>query len=72
MVLTGEAPRRFSQKPVTSLPQEFIAEEWSDYVLRVLERATQTNPAKRHQTVDEFWVDLRDAVMAGTRPLRRT
>ena len=71
MVLTGEAPRRFSQKPITSLPQEFVAEEWSDYVLRVLERATQTNPSKRHQTVDEFWVDLRDAVMAGTRPLRR-
>ena len=71
MVLTGESPRRFSQKPITSLPQEFIAEEWADYVLRVLERATQTNPAKRHQTVDEFWIDLRDAVMAGTRPLRR-
>ncbi|HWS88429.1 MAG TPA: serine/threonine protein kinase [Pyrinomonadaceae bacterium] len=71
MVLTGEAPRRFSQKPITSLPQQFIPEDWSDYVLRVLERATQTNPAKRHQTVDEFWLDLRDAVMTGTRPLRR-
>ena len=71
MVLTGEAPRRYSQKPITNLPQEFLAEEWSDYVLRILERATQTNPAKRHQTVEEFWRELRDATMAMTRPLRR-
>src|SRR5918992_4967763 len=71
MVLTGEAPRRFSQKPITQLPQEFVAEEWANYVLRVLERATQTNPLKRHQTVEEFWRELRDATMAQTRPLRR-
>ena len=71
MVLTGEAPRRFSQKPLTQLPQEFAAEVWANYVLRVLERATQTNPLKRHQTVEEFWRELRDATMAQTRPLRR-
>jgi serine/threonine protein kinase len=71
MVLTGEAPRRFSQKPITQLPQEFAAEQWSQYVLRVLERATQTNPTRRHQTVEEFWRELRDATMAQTRPLRR-
>ncbi|HEX8294637.1 MAG TPA: serine/threonine protein kinase [Pyrinomonadaceae bacterium] len=71
MVLTGEAPRRFSQKPITQLPQEFAAEGWANYVLRVLERATQTNPARRHQTVEEFWRELRDATMAQTLPLRR-
>jgi hypothetical protein len=71
MVLTGEAPRRFSQKPITQLPQEFAAEGWSQYVLRVLERATQTNALKRQQTVEEFWQELRDATMAQTRPLRR-
>src|ERR671916_3021095 len=71
MVLTGEAPRRFSQKPITQLPQEFAAEGWSQYVLRVLERATQINPLRRHQTVEEFWRELRDATMAQTRPLRR-
>jgi serine/threonine protein kinase len=71
MVLTGEAPRRFSQKPITQLPQDFAAEGWSQYVLRVLQRATQTNPAKRHQTVEEFWRELRDATMAQTMPLRR-
>src|ERR687889_1502536 len=71
IVLTGEAPRRFSQKPITQLPQEFAAEQWANYVLRVLERATQTNPARRHQTVEEFWREIRDATMAQTRPLRR-
>lgn len=71
MVLTGEAPRRFSQKPLTQLPQEFASAEWAQYVLRVLERATQTNPTRRQQTVEEFWRELRDATMAQTRPLRR-
>ncbi|HEX8558701.1 MAG TPA: serine/threonine protein kinase [Pyrinomonadaceae bacterium] len=71
MVLTGEAPRRFSQKPITQLPQEFAAEQWAGYVLKVLQRATQTNPDRRHQTVEEFWREIRDATMAQTRPLRR-
>ncbi|HEX6182798.1 MAG TPA: serine/threonine protein kinase [Pyrinomonadaceae bacterium] len=71
MLLTGEAPRRFSQKPITQLPQEFAAEPWSSYVLKVLERATQINQERRHQTVEEFWREIRDATMAQTRPLRR-
>ncbi|HEX8284325.1 MAG TPA: serine/threonine protein kinase [Pyrinomonadaceae bacterium] len=71
MLLTGEAPRRFSQKPITQLPQDFVAEQWSSYVLKVLERATQINPERRHQTVEEFWREIRDATMAQTRPLRR-
>ena len=71
MLLTGEPPRRFSQKPVTQLPQDFAAEEWSRYVLKVLERATQTNPERRHQTVEEFWREIKDATMAQTRPLRQ-
>ncbi len=71
MLLTGEAPRRFSQKSITQLPQDFAAEPWAVYVLKVLERATQTRAERRHQTVDEFWRDIRDATMAQTRPLRR-
>ena len=71
MLLTGESPRRFSQRPVTSLPEGFADAEWSRYVLRVLERATQTNPEKRYQTVEEFWRDIKDATMAQTRPLNR-
>ncbi|MDT5159637.1 MAG: eukaryotic-like serine/threonine-protein kinase [Acidobacteriota bacterium] len=71
MLLTGEAPRRFSQKPITQLPQDFSGEDWSRYVLRVLERATQTNQDRRYQTVEEFWREIKDATMAQTRPLRR-
>src|SRR2546423_3584602 len=71
MILTGEAPRRFSQKQITSLPEEFSNNEWSRYVLGVLERATQSNQEKRHQTVEEFWREIKDATMAQTRPLRR-
>jgi serine/threonine protein kinase len=71
MLLTGEAPRRFSQKPITQFPQDFSGEDWSRYVLRVLERATQTNQDKRYQTVEEFWREIKDATMTQTRPLRR-
>ena len=71
MLLTGESPRRFSQRTVTSLPEEFADAVWSRYVLRVLERATQTNPERRYQSVEEFWRDIRDATMAQTRPLHR-
>jgi serine/threonine protein kinase len=71
MLLTGEAPRRFSQKPITQLPQDFSGEDWSRYVLKVLERATQTNASRRQQSVEEFWREIKDATMAQTRPLRR-
>jgi serine/threonine protein kinase len=70
MLLTGEAPRRFSRRPITELPDEFASHEWSSYVLRVLERATQNNPARRQQTVGEFWREIKDATMARTRLLR--
>ncbi|HEV7890702.1 MAG TPA: serine/threonine protein kinase [Pyrinomonadaceae bacterium] len=70
MLLTGEAPRRFSRRPLTELPAEFAAQEWSGYVLRVLERATQNNPERRQQSVEEFWREIKDATMARTRLLR--
>ncbi len=71
MLLTGEPPRRFSRRPITELPGEFAAQEWSAYVLRVLERATQSNPERRQQTVEEFWREIKDATMARTRTLRK-
>lgn len=66
MLLTGESPRRFSHKPVSSLPLHLSSEPWSDYVVRALERATQNNPSKRHQSVSEFWDDLQDASLPRT------
>jgi len=70
MLLTGEAPRRFSRKPVSTLPPALANEPWATPVLRVLERATSTNPEKRYQTVEEFWREMKDATLPQTRILR--
>ena len=69
MMLTGEAPRRFSLKPITELPPRFVAEPWGPFVLRVLRRATATNQAERYQTVREYWDELRDAALPQTQLL---
>ncbi len=69
MVLTGEAPRRFSQQPIAELPAHIASEPWAAFVLRVLRRSTETNPAKRYQRVPEFWDELHDAAMPQTRLL---
>jgi hypothetical protein len=37
--------------------------------LRVLEKATQTQPENRYQTVQEFWDDLAEATLPPTQPL---
>jgi hypothetical protein len=38
-------------------------------LLRVLERATQTRPLDRYQTVQDFWNDFSDAALPATQPL---
>lgn len=68
-MLTGEAPRRFSQKPITELPSNIAARPWASFVARVLRRATEHEPGRRYQTVAEFWEELSDALMAKTRLL---
>ena len=69
MILTGEAPRRFSQKPITELPAHVASEPWASFVARVLRRATENDPRKRYQTVEEFWSELSDALMPKTQLL---
>jgi len=69
MLLTGEAPRRFSQRPITELPEHLADAPWASFVLRVLRRGTETNPAKRYQNVREFWNELSDALMPKTQLL---
>src|SRR5918998_1099148 len=69
MLLTGEAPRRFSQKHIDSLPPTLFAQPWAQYVLRVLERATQPDPRRRIQTVEEFWREIKDAALPRTQRL---
>ncbi|HEX8141711.1 MAG TPA: serine/threonine protein kinase [Pyrinomonadaceae bacterium] len=68
-LLTGDSPRRFSHHPITEMPESISGEPWAPAVLRVLERATQTRPRDRYQTVQEFWDDLSDASLPPTQPL---
>lgn len=70
MLLTGEAPRQFSHHSIKDLPPPVSEQSWATFVLRVLNRATQTDATKRYQTVNEFWDELHDAVMPATQLLK--
>ena len=69
-LLAGESPRRFAQHSLTELPLHVREASWAKSVLRVLEKATQTRPEARYQTVEEFWDDIADAALPPTRPLK--
>ncbi len=43
-LLTGSAPRRFSHRQITDLPEELQHHEWAGAVLSVLRRATEQRP----------------------------
>ncbi|MGI8555039.1 MAG: protein kinase domain-containing protein [Pyrinomonadaceae bacterium] len=58
VLVTGESPRRFSNAPISDLPDAVRGKPWSNNLLRVLQKATQSNPPERYQTVNEFWKDL--------------
>ncbi len=68
-LLAGEPPRRFAQHAITELPEHLRDAEWASAVLRVLEKATQSRPETRYQTVEEFWDEISDATLPPTRPL---
>jgi len=68
-LLAGESPRRFAQHSIKDMPAAVNDEYWAAPVLRVLQKATQTRPDARYQTVQEFWDDLADATLPATRPL---
>ena len=70
-LLAGESPRRFAQHAITDLPSHVRDTAWGRAVLQVLEKATQTHPENRFQTVEEFWDELADASLPPTMPLRR-
>jgi len=69
-LLAGEAPRRFSHRQITELPESVAQKTWANDVLRVLRRATEERPERRYQTVREFWEELSDASLPPTQPLR--
>jgi serine/threonine protein kinase len=68
-MICGVSPRAFAHHPITSLPSPMSAESWAPSLLRVLERATQTRPAARYQTVQEFWDELSDTSLPVTQSL---
>lgn len=59
VLFTCESPRFFANQPITELPFAVRQEGWADDLLEILKKATQSNPKERHQTVAEFWNDLR-------------
>jgi len=68
-MICGVPPRAFAHHPITTLPAPMSAEPWAPSLLRVLERATQTRPGDRYQTVQEFWDELSDTSLPVTRSL---
>lgn len=68
-MICGVSPRAFAHQPITELPAPMSFRPWANSLLRVLERATQTRPGERYQTVREFWDDLNDVAMPVTQPL---
>jgi serine/threonine protein kinase len=57
-LFTCESPKYYANKPIEALPAACRNEPWAPELLRVLNRATQTDPLARQQSVDEFWSDL--------------
>ncbi len=57
-LVTGEAPRSYTNKALAGLPESLRDEEWADDLDRVLRRATLQDPRERPQSVEEFWSDL--------------
>src|SRR5439155_982946 len=68
-MICGVSPRAFAHQPITELPAPISLQPWAGSLLHVLERATQTRPADRYQSVQDFWDNLNDVAMPMTRPL---
>ncbi len=58
VLITGESPRFFANQSITELPFALRGEPWANDLIKVLNKATQNDSRRRHQTVVEFWQDL--------------
>ncbi len=58
VLITGESPRFFANQPISELPFAMRSEIWANELVEILQKATQSDSAKRHQNVNEFWQDL--------------
>src|SRR2546423_12627758 len=68
-MICGVSPRAFAHQPITELPAPISFRPWAESLLRVLERATQTRPADRYQSLQDFSDELNDVPMPVTQPL---
>jgi serine/threonine protein kinase len=68
-LLAGEAPHAFSQRQITELPERIKNQVWAGHIMRVIRRATEPQPGKRYQIVQEFWDELTDVVLPVERSL---
>ena len=66
VLITCESPRFFSNQPIIELPFAMRNKPWAEVLLQVLHKATNNNPAERHQNVTEFWQDLSRIKLLGT------
>lgn len=57
-IISGEAPRAFVNEMITSLPKTLSESPAADMLLRVLSKATEADPGRRHASIREFWGDL--------------
>ena len=54
-LFTCEAPRYYANQPIDALPAASRNEPWADDLLHVLNKATQSDPAARPQSIDDLW-----------------
>ena len=53
--MAGRAPREFSRRAITSLPDSLAHQPWSAGLLEVFSKATADRSSDRYQTTREFW-----------------
>jgi serine/threonine-protein kinase len=58
VLITCESPRFFASQPITELPFSLRQNPWANDLIEVLNKATQSDPRRRHQNVIDFWQDL--------------
>jgi serine/threonine protein kinase len=58
VLITCESPRVFSNQPITELPEKFRGEVWAARFLEIINKATQTDARRRHQNINDFWLEL--------------
>lgn len=58
VLITSESPRYFANHPINELPFALRRNPWAEELVRILEKATQNDSVRRHQTVQEFWQEL--------------